>query len=153
MFSDAPIVSDKTLESIDNANHKVETFTAKLASLRAEMMGMSIDLFNKTKGWEAGPVGAALYQLLNQEPNKPMVPPSELPAPDVQALINSQKSIAESSLGSGVIGVGASPQIAMQQEANDKLASIDSHLAELVRGNTDVDFTKGIERYKTSFPR
>ena len=53
---------------------------------------------------------------------------------------------AGSMLGSGVIGVGASPQIALAMEANTKLDSIDSKLGELVNAGIDKDPTKPLNR-------
>jgi hypothetical protein len=52
----------------------------------------------------------------------------------------------DSPLGSGVIGVGASPQIALAMEANTKLDSIDSKLGELVNAGIDKDPTKPLNR-------
>ena len=49
-------------------------------------------------------------------------------------------------LGSGVIGVGASPQIALAMEANTKLDSIDSKLGELVNAGIARDPTKPLGR-------
>jgi hypothetical protein len=54
--------------------------------------------------------------------------------------------IAEASMGGGVIGVGASPQIALAQEANTTLSSIDSKLGELVNAGIDKDPTKPLGR-------
>lgn len=68
------------------------------------------------------------------------------PAANAPALAALGQKIGEASLGSGVIGVGASPQVALQQEANDKLDSIDSKLGQLVRGSIDTDFTKSLGR-------
>jgi hypothetical protein len=49
-------------------------------------------------------------------------------------------------LGAGVIGVGASPQIALAMEANTTLASIDSKLGELVNAGIASDPTKPLGR-------
>ena len=49
-------------------------------------------------------------------------------------------------LGSGVIGVGSSPQIALAMEANTKLDSIDSKLGELVNAGIASDPTKPLGR-------
>lgn len=149
LFGDAPIVSGAALKSIDEANDKVDTFTAKVKGLAAQIQAAAVDLFNLTKGFSAGPLGALFFQGLNREPNAPAVSPSELPAPDAKALINSQaKATAEAnaSMGSGVIGVGASPQIAAIQESNTLLASIDSKMGDLVKGSIDTDFTKSMHR-------
>jgi hypothetical protein len=45
-------------------------------------------------------------------------------------------------MGSGVIGVGNSPQIALAVEANTKLDSIDSKLGQLVNSGGIKDPTK-----------
>ena len=51
-----------------------------------------------------------------------------------------------SMLGAGVIGVGASPQIALAMEANTTLSSIDSKLGELVNAGIASDPTKPLGR-------
>ena len=156
LFGDAPIVSGAALKSIDEANDKVDTFTAKVKGLAAQIQAAAVDLFNLTKGFSSGPLGALFFQGLNREPNAPAVSPSELPAPDAKALINSQaKATAEAnaSMGSGVIGVGASPQIAAIQESNTLLASIDSKMGDLVKGSIDTDFTKSMHRKYAMPPR
>ena len=56
------------------------------------------------------------------------------------------ESMKDSPLGSGVIGVGASPQIALAMEANTKLDSIDSKLGELVNAGIARDPTKPLGR-------
>ena len=156
LFGDAPIVSGPALKSIDEANDKVDTFTARVKGLAAQIQAAAIDWFNFTKGLGSGPIGAILYQILNKDANAPAVAPTDLPAPDVQALINSQSKAnaeANASMGSGVIGVGASPQIALAQEANLTLSSIDSKLGDLVKQSTDTDFTKSLARKFNQPPR
>lgn len=60
---------------------------------------------------------------------------------------------SEPPLGSGVIGVGASPQIALAIEANDKLESIDNKLGLLVNEGIERDPTKPLGRKNPlSFP-
>ena len=49
-------------------------------------------------------------------------------------------------MGSGVIGVGASPQIALAEEGNKKLDSIDSKLGQLVNDGIAKDPTKPLNR-------
>ena len=56
------------------------------------------------------------------------------------------ETMKDSPLGSGVIGVGASPQIALAMEANTKLDSIDSKLGELVNAGIARDPTKPLGR-------
>jgi hypothetical protein len=145
LFGDAPIVSGSSLKSIDEANDKVDSFTSKVKGLAAQIQAAAVDWFNFTKGLSLGPLGALIFKGLNGEPNAPAVSPTDLPAPDTKALINSQaKATAEanSSMGGGVIGVGASPQIALAEEANSKLDSIDSKLGQLVNSGGIKDPTK-----------
>ena len=68
------------------------------------------------------------------------------PTANSAALSNLGTKIAEASMGGGVIGVGASPQIALAQEANTTLSSIDSKLGELVNAGIDKDPTKPLGR-------
>lgn len=155
LFGDAPIVSDKALKSIDEANDKVDTFYGKIKGLGAQIMATGIDWFNFTKGLSAGPLGGLLFKGLNTEQAQPAVPPANLPAPDAQALINSQAKAnaeANASLGSGVIGVGASPQVAVLLEQKDILTSMDTSLRDLVKGTIDTDFTKANERARGPRP-
>jgi hypothetical protein len=145
LFGDAPIVSGASLKSIDEANDKVDAFTSKVKGLAAQIQAAAVDWFNFTKGFSFGPIGALIFKGLNAEPNSPAVPASDLPAPDVKSLINTQaKATAEanSSMGGGVIGVGNSPQIALAEEANNKLDSIDSKLGQLVNSGGIKDPTK-----------
>ena len=72
--------------------------------------------------------------------------PDTGPNPDSAALSALGTKIGEASMGSGVIGVGASPQIAAIQESNTLLASIDSKMGDLVKGSIDTDFTKSVRR-------
>lgn len=68
------------------------------------------------------------------------------PTANSAALSSLGTKIAEASMGGGVIGVGASPQIALAQEANATLASMDSKLGELVNAGIDKDPTKPLGR-------
>jgi hypothetical protein len=70
-------------------------------------------------------------------------------SPEYQQWVRPTKEstvVKEAALGAGVIGVGASPQIALAMEANDKLSSIDSKLGELVNAGIDKDPTKPLGR-------
>lgn len=64
------------------------------------------------------------------------------PIPNTAALTSVGAKIGEASMGSGVIGVGASPQIALAEQANTKLDSIDSKLGQLVNSGGIKDPTK-----------
>ena len=68
------------------------------------------------------------------------------PTANSSALAALGSKIGEASMGSGVIGVGASPQVAAIQESNTLLASIDSKMGDLVKGSIDTDFTKSVRR-------
>jgi hypothetical protein len=68
------------------------------------------------------------------------------PAANSAALSNLGTKIGEASMGGGVIGVGASPQIALAQEANATLASMDAKLGEIVNAGISKDPTKPLGR-------
>lgn len=75
------------------------------------------------------------------------------PTPNIAALTSVGAKIGEASMGSGVIGVGASPQIALAQEANNKLDSIDSKLGQLVNSGGVQDPTKmNVSRFPLRSP-
>jgi hypothetical protein len=138
-----------------------EALEKEAAAVEAGRRKMTLDFLNKTEAGQA---------LLKQERAKlgledvlepgvmAMVPEFQKIALD--AFLNSEegrkfKPIFEekktaqetgSMLGSGVIGVGASPQIALAQEANATLASMDAKLGELVNAGIDKDPTKPLGR-------
>jgi hypothetical protein len=75
------------------------------------------------------------------------------PATNPAALASIGTKIGEASLGSGVIGVGASPQIALAEQANTKLDSIDSKLGQLVNSGGIKDPTKmNVSRFPLRLP-
>jgi len=75
------------------------------------------------------------------------------PATNAAALASIGTKIGEASLGSGVIGVGASPQIALAEQANTKLDSIDSKLGQLVNSGGIKDPTKmNVSRFPLRSP-
>lgn len=138
-----------------------EALEKEAAAVEAGRRKMTLDFLNKTEAGQA---------LLKQERAKlgledvlepgvmAMVPEFQKIALD--AFLNSEegrkfKPIFEdkkptqdtgSMLGSGVIGVGSSPQIALAMEANTTLSSIDSKLGELVNAGIDKDPTKPLNR-------
>jgi len=138
-----------------------EALEKEAAAVEAGRRKMTLDFLNKTEAGQA---------LLKQERAKlgledvlepgvmAMVPEFQKIALD--AFLNSEegrkfKPIFEekktaqetgSMLGAGVIGVGASPQIALAQEANATLASMDAKLGELVNAGIDKDPTKPLGR-------
>jgi len=65
---------------------------------------------------------------------------------ELKAKEEADKLKAEAPLGAGIIGVGASPQILLAQEANATLASMDAKLGELVNAGIDKDPTKPLGR-------
>ena len=65
---------------------------------------------------------------------------------ELKAKQEADKVKTEPPLGAGVIGVGASPQIALAQEANDKLSQIESHLGKIVNDGEQKDPTKPLGR-------
>jgi hypothetical protein len=151
LFGDAPIVSDRALKNLDEANDKVDKFNANLKAAWATFIGFTYDMTNVKGGMVVTPQGFRYDpNAMSGQSNAANIVPAAVSEPNKQSLIDAAKANAEAnaSLGSGVIGVGASPQIAMQQEANDKLASIDSKLGELVRSGQNIDFTKPDQRYK-----
>jgi hypothetical protein len=84
---------------------------------------------------------AALRAFLNSEEGKAYKPLFDDKAGEQNSV--SSKDIP---LGAGVIGVGASPQIALAMEANTTLSSIDSKLGELVNAGIASDPTKPLGR-------
>jgi len=71
------------------------------------------------------------------------------PATDPKKLALLGQSIGEASLGSGVIGVGASPQMVVLNEQKDLLEEINSGIGQLVKQSIDTDFTKSLARKYT----
>ena len=152
LFGDAPIVPDQVLKRIDDTNDKFDTLIARIKALYALNAGdiLSGD-FSKIGKHLLAPLSVATTISnatdILQKPGEANT--SNLPAPDAQALINSQAKAnaeANASMGSGVIGVGASPQVALQQEANTTLTNIDSKLGLLVNAGIDKDPTKPLNR-------
>ena len=148
LFGDAPIVSDKALKSIDDANDRIDTFTAKAKALIALNFGDLLSGKIADTMLAFSPVGSGVNL------SKIIAPADKgatnaLPSPDAKALIDSQaKATAEAnaSLGAGVIGVGASPQIAVLMEQKDILEEINSGIGQLVKQSIDTDFTKSMHR-------
>jgi len=99
--------------------------TLDALSKNKEVQGLALEYFNKTDE------GRKLSESLGLGAT---AKPGDMNAP------------GGSMLGSGVIGVGASPQIALAMEANTKLDSIDSKLGELVNAGIARDPTKPLGR-------
>jgi hypothetical protein len=92
-------------------------------AMNKDVQALALEYFTKTDA------GRKLSESLGLGQNQPIKP-----------------EIFKGPEGSGVIGVGASPQIALAQEANTTLASIDSKLGELVNAGIDKDPTKPLGR-------
>jgi hypothetical protein len=99
--------------------------TLDALSKNKEVQGLALEYFNKTDE------GRKLSESLGIGTT---AKPGDMNAP------------GGSMLGAGVIGVGASPQIALAMEANTTLASIDSKLGELVNAGIARDPTKPLNR-------
>ena len=152
LFGDAPIVPDDVLKRIDDTNDRLDTMIARIKALYALNAGdiLSGD-FKKIGKHLLAPLSVATtvsnISDIMQKPGESNA--AALPSPDAKALIDSQaKATAEAnaSLGAGVIGVGASPQIAVLMEQKDILEEINSGIGQLVKQSIDTDFTKSIHR-------
>lgn len=99
--------------------------TLEALSKNKEVQGLALEYFNKTDE------GRKLSESLGL---------------GASAKPGDMNASGGSMLGSGVIGVGASPQIALAMEANTTLSSIDSKLGELVNAGIDKDPTKPLGR-------
>jgi hypothetical protein len=148
-FKKAPILAQEDLDALDRGADLLERFTtvAKAAAAKASLFLLQIlAIRSRILGEEA------LFNVVFGK-NEQVTGAEGAPV-DSQSLINSvAKSDAGSSMGSGVIGVGASPQIAAIQESNTLLASIDSKMGDLVKGSIDTDFTKSMQRKYAMPPR
>ena len=140
-FKKAPILDQDSLETLDKGADLFDRFvqanklaSAQLALFLLQIFKLKSEFFGETAIFEA------IF------PKKP-ISTTEGAGVNTQELINSvAKSDAGASLGSGVIGVGASPQIALAQEANTKLSEIESHLGKIVNDGQQVDPTKPLNR-------
>lgn len=157
-FGQAPVMENGMLAQLDEASDKLKRLQTQLEFIAAT--GAFKLLFGKGEGSLVGPGAAGMLGGPMQAFNVFMTQrfldtatggnkttgTDTGPIPNNDTLTQLGSKIGEASLGSGVIGVGASPQIAMQQEANDKLSSIDSKLGELVNAGIDKDPTKPLNR-------
>lgn len=141
-FKKAPILDQEDLDTLDKGADLLDRFIDinKVAAAQASLFLVKI-LAIKSELMGEGAIFRAIF-------GKEKVTATSEGAPvNSQELINSViKSDSAGSMGSGVIGVGASPQIALAQEANITLASIDSKLGDLVKQSIDTDFTKSNAR-------
>jgi len=142
-FKKAPILNQEDLDTLDKGADLLERFIAinKVAAAQASLFLLKI-LEIKSELMGEGAIFRAIF-------GKEKAPTTSEGAPvNGQDLINSvaKSSDSGSSLGSGVIGVGASPQIALAQEANATLAQIESHLGKIVNDGEQKDPTKPLGR-------
>lgn len=96
------------------------------------------------KGFGYGFVQEAAAERFNVNNPQAIKAQAEADAKAAEELANKQKAatLKGPELSGNVIGVGANPQLLAQMEANDKLASIDSKLGELVASGVNRDPTK-----------
>ena len=142
-FKKAPILNQEDLDTLDKGADLLERFIAinKVAAAQASLFLLKI-LEIKSELMGEGAIFRAIF-------GKEKVTATSEGAPvNSQELINSVAKSSESgaSLGSGVIGVGASPQIALAQESNQKLTEIESHLGKIVNEGISKDPTKPLGR-------
>jgi hypothetical protein len=141
-FKKAPILAQEDLDALDRGADLLERFStvAKAAAAKTALFFLQIlAIKSRLQGEEA------LFNVVFGK-NEQVTGAEGAPV-DSQSLINSvAKSDAGASMGSGVIGVGASPQIALAQEANDKLGQIESHLGKIVNDGEQKDPTKPLNR-------
>lgn len=162
-FTNIPVMDNQALRDLDNMYDKLGKIRLILEYIAASSAYGAI--FGKGKGGTGAviaaetlvPGGGAVIAAIqgqaaaavNEGANKGT--DTGTPA-NASALAALGTKIGEASLGSGVIGVGASPQVAAIEKSNEKLDSIDSKLGELVRGTIDTDFTKANERARGPRP-
>jgi hypothetical protein len=156
-FGSTPVMSNETLQQMDNMMDKLTRFYHML-----EFIGASAvyeHLFGRGAGGAGSRVMTGIFaptflpslifgqEYLNAKTNGQQPTGTDTgPSANSAALTALGSKIGEASMGSGVIGVGASPQVAAIQESNTLLASIDSKMGDLVKGSIDTDFTKSVRR-------
>ena len=164
-FGETPIMDNQALRDLDNMTDKLGKFHRILEYIAASAAYQAIfgrgagGAFIRQVGEQVIPGGGSIIAGAQAAASgsvgdtAPKGGTDTGPTPNNAALTSLGTKIGEASMGSGVIGVGASPQIAMQQEANTTLASIDSKLGDLVKQSIDTDFTKSNARKFNLPPR
>lgn len=164
-FGETPIMDSQALRDLDNMTDKLGKLRQLLEYIAATSAYQAIfgrgaggTLIRQAAeqvipGGGAIVAGAQAAAAGSVGDTKPKGGTDTGPTPNNAALTAIGSKIGEASMGSGVIGVGASPQIALAQEANLTLASIDSKLGDLVKQSTDTDFTKSLARKFNQPPR
>lgn len=162
-FTETPIMDNKALRDLDNMWDKLNRIKLILDYISASF-GYGIIFGRDKSGAAVQGLGEAIIpgggQIVKSAQalagaaiggaDSPAGTDTGTPA-NAAALAALGTKIGEASLGSGVIGVGASPQVAAIEKSNEKLDSIDSKLGELVRAGIDNDFTKRVERHAKPF--
>lgn len=162
-FTDVPVMDNQALRDLDNMYDKLSKLRLILEYIAATAAFQAI--FGKGIGGKvaqviggtvipgSGPAIAAIQGIASEAVGEGATKGTDTGTPaNASALTALGTKIGEASLGSGVIGVGASPQVAAIEKSNEKLDSIDSKLGELVRGTIDTDFTKANERARGPRP-
>jgi hypothetical protein len=163
-FGEAAVMDNQALRDLDEMNDKLGKLKRLLEFISASAAYGAI--FGRGAGGVAArsiadqvlPGGGALVSLGQagvsaSVTEKKTTGTDTGPATNASALASIGTKIGEASLGSGVIGVGASPQIALAEQANTKLDSIDSKLGQLVNSGGIKDPTKmNVSRFPLRMP-
>ena len=163
-FGEAVVMDNQALRDLDEMNDKLGKLKRLLEFIAASTAYGAI--FGRGSGGVAArsiadqmlPGGGALVSIAQagvsaSVAEKKTTGTDTGPIPNAAALTSVAAKIGETSMGSGVIGVGASPQIALAQEANTKLDSIDSKLGQLVNSGGIKDPTKmNVSRFPLRSP-
>lgn len=161
-FGGVPVMDNARLQELDAMYDKLSKLKQILEFIAAS--GAFQAIFGRGRGGDLLPAAIGVFnpgaassliqsQIIANQITKDQGPQGAdtgTPA-NAPALAALGTKIGEASLGSGVIGVGASPQVAAIEKSNEKLDSIDSKLGELVRAGIDNDFTKRVERHAKPF--
>jgi len=152
-FGEAAVMDNQALRDLDEMNDKLGKLKRLLEFISASAAYGAI--FGRGAGGVAArsiadqmlPGGGALVSLAQagvsaSVAEKKTTGTDTGPIPNTAALTSVASKIGEAAMGSGVIGVGNSPQIALAVEANTKLDSIDSKLGQLVNSGGIKDPTK-----------
>ena len=165
-FGEAPIMDNQALRNLDEMNDRLGKFKRLLEFISASAAYGAI--FGDGAGGLAarelagaitpGGIGKSMVSGLQglasaTIADKKTTGTDTGPATNAAALASLGTKIGEASLGSGVIGVGNSPQIALAEQANTKLDSIDSKLGQLVNAGGIKDPTKmNVSRFPLRLP-
>ena len=163
-FGEAAVMDNQALRDLDEMNDKLGKLKRLLEFISASAAYGAI--FGRGAGGVAArsiadqvlPGGGAIVSLGQAAASASVAEKKPTgtdtgPATNAAALASIGTKIGEASMGSGVIGVGASPQIALAEQANSKLDSIDSKLGQLVNSGGIKDPTKmNVSRFPLRMP-